>query len=87
MFSHKYPSLIRAGEHNSTQGTNRVLIFLFFPCQSDEIDGEGGAVGEFGAHNSKEVEILKTSRGKDLLALDGYVFYRNSQVRLRGDLR
>lgn len=56
-----------------------MLIFLFFPCQSDEIEGGG----EFGAHvGSKEVEILKTSRGKDLLALDGYVFYRNSQVSL-----
>lgn len=61
--------------------TNRVLIFLFFPCQSEEFGGEGG---EFVASDSKEVEVLKTSRGKDLLALDGYVFYKNSQVRWRG---
>lgn len=29
---------------------------------------------------AKELEVLKTSRGKDLLALDGYMFYKNSQV-------
>uniref|UniRef100_A0A8D8H0X5 (northern house mosquito) hypothetical protein n=1 Tax=Culex pipiens TaxID=7175 RepID=A0A8D8H0X5_CULPI len=28
---------------------------------------------------AKELEVLKTSRGKDLLALDGYMFYKNSQ--------